>query len=396
MAGSIYTYIGNNSSSSRIAAIDTAQGQVAIGQSGLFIAADVASAVSRGCILEPGPSVSPAPYLTAPAAVAGAAGVLTGVYRYAFTFVTAAGETKIGPEVTVTLASQEGSLSNIPLGNAVSGVTARKMYRTVAGGASGTEKLVATISDNTTTTTIDNLADGSLGALAPTADTSSTIAGGGGAATQVSYAELTENPADDVYAISAGTGEKLTSSSGGGGGGGGGYPAVTSGDGSVSITGSGTAAITLSAPGIATNATAISTETTNRTAAVSAAIATAEAAAEAASDAVGAATAALTKTLNGAGTPAAITTAGTVSHPVELLDATGGAFIRTLPTAVGFTGVYVLEAISAGVNLVTLATTSSQTIDTYASGALTLGTQLSGAPYRAVTLISDNANWRII
>lgn len=230
MAGSIYTYVRNSSSNNRIASIETAQGTVLLGQSGLFIASDVESATDQGCVLVPGPSVSPASQLTAATAVAGSAGALTGVYRYAFTFVTAAGETKIGPEVTVTLASQEGSLSNIPFGNAQAGVIARKMYRTIAGGASGAEKLVGTISDNTTTTAIDNLADGSLGVLVPISDTSATIAGGGSVATQVVYAELTENPADDAYAIGAGTGQKISPSGGVG-------VTITSPDGSVTIGG---------------------------------------------------------------------------------------------------------------------------------------------------------------
>jgi hypothetical protein len=74
----------------------------------------------------------------------------------------------------------------------------------------------------------------------------------------------------------------------------------------------------------------------------------------------------------------------------------GGAFTATLPTAVGYTGMLTLEAISAGLNLVTLATTGGQTIEGSASGVLTLGSQSSGAPYRAVTLVSDTANWRIV
>jgi hypothetical protein len=91
-----------------------------------------------------------------------------------------------------------------------------------------------------------------------------------------------------------------------------------------------------------------------------------------------------------------VTTAGTVSYPTELLNATSAVFTRTLPTAVGFSGVYVLDAITTNTNLVTINTTDSQTIDGYVSGALMLGSQASGAPYQAVTLVSDGSNWRII
>jgi hypothetical protein len=58
------------------------------------------------------------------------------------------------------------ALSAIPTGPA--GVTGRKVYRTGAGGS--TFKLLATLSNNTTTTYDDSTADGSLGATAPTAN----------------------------------------------------------------------------------------------------------------------------------------------------------------------------------------------------------------------------------
>ncbi len=62
---------------------------------------------------------------------------------------------------------QRVSLTAIPLG--ATGTTARKIYRTTVGGA--TLKLVATIGDNTTTTYTDAIADGSLGANAPSTNT---------------------------------------------------------------------------------------------------------------------------------------------------------------------------------------------------------------------------------
>lgn len=92
----------------------------------------------------------------------GAAGTPNGAYRCQVTFVNAGGETTGGVEFTITVASLQIAWSAIPVGP--TGTTARKLYRTSAAGASGTEKLVTTLADNTTTTFTDNVADGSLGA----------------------------------------------------------------------------------------------------------------------------------------------------------------------------------------------------------------------------------------
>lgn len=67
-----------------------------------------------------------------------------------------------------TTAGNQVALTSIALGP--SGVTSRKIYRTVAGGTQ--LKLLTTIADNTTSTYTDSTADGSLGANAPTSDTS--------------------------------------------------------------------------------------------------------------------------------------------------------------------------------------------------------------------------------
>jgi len=116
----------------------------------------------------------PAP--TAPtaalAAVPIAGNIENGAHRYCVTFVTADGETDGGTitaAVTVADKTVNGKieLSAIPLGG--SSVTARKLYRTTAGGA--TYLLLATISNNTATTYTDNIADASLGASAPTTNT---------------------------------------------------------------------------------------------------------------------------------------------------------------------------------------------------------------------------------
>ncbi len=108
----------------------------------------------------------------APTVATGAAGVLNGTYSYKITFVTAAGETEGGTTSSnVSPSSQHVTVSSIPIG--ASGVTARKIYRTTAGGAQ--HKLLATINDNSTTSYDDNAGDGSLGANVPTATTAGAI-----------------------------------------------------------------------------------------------------------------------------------------------------------------------------------------------------------------------------
>jgi len=93
-----------------------------------------------------------------------------GLYQYAVAFVTANGETTPGTqaEITSTSGNQRVQLTNIPIGP--SGTTARRIYRSAVGG--GQKKLVATISDNVTTDYVDQIPDGSLGANAPTVNTS--------------------------------------------------------------------------------------------------------------------------------------------------------------------------------------------------------------------------------
>jgi uncharacterized phiE125 gp8 family phage protein len=95
-----------------------------------------------------------------------------GAHRYLATFVTADGETQSGTASAVlTVADKtvngQVALTAIPLGGAQ--VTARKLYRTLAGGS--TYYLLATIANNTATTYTDNIADASLGAEAPSTNT---------------------------------------------------------------------------------------------------------------------------------------------------------------------------------------------------------------------------------
>ena len=119
---------------------------------------------------EPAPGV----FTSALAAPAVAGNVDNGAHRYRATFVTADGETQAGSvSAAVTVADKavngKVELSAIPLGGAL--VTARKLYRTAAGGA--TYLLLATLANNTATTYTDNIADASLGSEAPSVNTTS-------------------------------------------------------------------------------------------------------------------------------------------------------------------------------------------------------------------------------
>lgn len=106
-----------------------------------------------------------------------------GTYRYKITFVVGTsasaprGETAGGTEFSQVTTSSNTNITftGIPTGPA--GVVARKIYRTQVNGATGTERLVATIADNTTTTYTDNTADATIAsnATVPTTDTTCSI-----------------------------------------------------------------------------------------------------------------------------------------------------------------------------------------------------------------------------
>lgn len=98
-------------------------------------------------------------------AVAGS-GLGIGAYSYRVTFVIDGVETGLSetpPAVTTTSGNQQVNLANIPTYTGPRTCSARKIYRTVVGGEN-LLYLVATISDNATTTYSDTVADGSLGA----------------------------------------------------------------------------------------------------------------------------------------------------------------------------------------------------------------------------------------
>ncbi len=119
----------------------------------------------------------PAP--TAPTlALAAGSGLGIGTYIYQVTFVNVLGETIGGTSASITTTSgnQQVTLTAIPTGPG--GVSARKIYRTAVGGSAGTEKLVTTIADNTTTTYTDSTADGSLGTSVPGLNTAVAVIDG--------------------------------------------------------------------------------------------------------------------------------------------------------------------------------------------------------------------------
>ncbi len=120
-------------------------------------------------LVSPGVNVVPPPS-TPPTVATGAAGVLTATYVYNITFVTAAGEGAMNTaavSATVSPSAQQVNLTAIPVSSDPT-VTARNIYRSNSTwqGYPYLFQRVATISDNTTTSYSDNIADGSLGAYA--------------------------------------------------------------------------------------------------------------------------------------------------------------------------------------------------------------------------------------
>lgn len=112
------------------------------------------------CILYPSAG---APTLAAAAGT----GVDIGLHYYFVTFVYSTVETDInGINVSsITIAAPNGyvNLTNLPVG--ATGCTARKIYRSRVGEAWYRGRLLTTISDNTTLTFQDTIADSALGAL---------------------------------------------------------------------------------------------------------------------------------------------------------------------------------------------------------------------------------------
>jgi hypothetical protein len=105
-----------------------------------------------------------------PTAATNGAGVLTGTYKYAYTELPGVGQTTVSPSVTIVAA---GNTIRVVVPEPRRGVSGRRLYRTVAGG--NTFFLVHDFGGGGgyfQTTWDDNTPDGSLGAQAPTTDTS--------------------------------------------------------------------------------------------------------------------------------------------------------------------------------------------------------------------------------
>ena len=107
------------------------------------------------------------PPTTTHSVATGAAGNLIGDYRWKVTYVNSQSvESDLGPVNTTFPATNViGNLTNIPVAPQSFGVNQRHIYRTVTSGA--VYKRVTTLTDNTTTTYNDNIADASLGTTAP-------------------------------------------------------------------------------------------------------------------------------------------------------------------------------------------------------------------------------------
>src|SRR4029077_9222285 len=90
----------------------------------------------------------------------------------------------------------------------------------------------------------------------------------------------------------------------------------------------------------------------------------------------------ITRSVNVISTP---TTAGATAA-TDYVYLVSGTTTLTLPTAVGNTNLYTVKNVGTGV--VTIATTSAQTID--GNSTITMATQ-----FTSVDLISDSANWGI-
>lgn len=104
------------------------------------------------------------------------AGNPNGTYKYKITFVTAEGESLPSTASNTIVVVNKKIIVTVPLNmDPTREVISRKIYRTINGGAD--YLYLATIPDNVTTTYLDDVADGDLGALAPTVNTTGQTAG---------------------------------------------------------------------------------------------------------------------------------------------------------------------------------------------------------------------------
>ncbi len=80
---------------------------------------------------------------------------------------------------------------------------------------------------------------------------------------------------------------------------------------------------------------------------------------------------------------------GTLGGETVLANAGSGPITITLPTAVGTHNIHSIKKTDSSTNAVTVATTSSQTIDGSTSAAIRVR-------YVTLTVVSDGSNWNII
>jgi len=84
------------------------------------------------------------------------------------------------------------------------------------------------------------------------------------------------------------------------------------------------------------------------------------------------------------------TTLGSTHDCIRATGGAGAGITITLPTAVGITGrVYTVKKVDSGVGPVTVATTSSQTIDAYV-------TYVISNQYQYVKVMSNGTNWDVV
>ena len=145
--------------------------------SGETLPSPVTAASTQAVVAPTTAAVAAGPYLTGvaapptaptanPATPSGAGYIEPGSYDYVVTFVTAAGETTVGPlsnAVNTSAANGIIPLTNVPVGPA--GVTNRRIYRRKNG--TGTFNLVTTTPDNVNTQYGDGTGNGFLGGVPP-------------------------------------------------------------------------------------------------------------------------------------------------------------------------------------------------------------------------------------
>src|SRR5690349_7495554 len=171
--GSAYAYNVLTLSSTLIANAgtfsNTGPGDVTIWQGQIALIVDAVNGYFRWPGSAAGSSSPSVSLIPAPTVVAGAAGnVDIGSHQWAVTYVINGTETNLGVDSsTLTLATaSQVQLTGIPIGP--TGTTDRKIYRTSANQV-GPFNLLTTLSDNTTTSYLDNTADSGLGAASPAA-----------------------------------------------------------------------------------------------------------------------------------------------------------------------------------------------------------------------------------